>query len=50
VGPGDHRLRALRRPRPAPAFNIAAGGAVCPRCRPPGSIAPSRETLALLAR
>jgi DNA repair protein RecO (recombination protein O) len=35
-------------PGPHPAFNIAAGGAVCPRCRPPGSVMPSRETFALL--
>ena len=31
-------------PGPHPSFNIAAGGAVCPRCRPPGSVRPSRET------
>jgi DNA repair protein RecO (recombination protein O) len=35
-------------PGPHPAFNIAAGGAVCPRCRPPGSVTPSTETFALL--
>jgi DNA repair protein RecO (recombination protein O) len=35
-------------PGPHPAFNIAAGGAVCPRCRPPGSVTPSRETFTLL--
>jgi DNA repair protein RecO (recombination protein O) len=35
-------------PGPHVAFNIAAGGAVCPRCRPPGSVRPSRETFALL--
>ena len=35
-------------PGPHPAFNIAAGGAVCPRCRPPGSVMPSRETYQLL--
>jgi DNA repair protein RecO (recombination protein O) len=35
-------------PGPHPAFNIAAGGAVCPRCRPPGSVMPSRETYRLL--
>jgi DNA repair protein RecO (recombination protein O) len=27
---------------------VAAGGAVCPRCRPAGSVAPSPETFALL--
>ena len=26
-------------PGPAPAFSVAGGGAVCPRCRPPGSVA-----------
>lgn len=35
-------------PGPHTAFNIAAGGAVCPRCRPPGSVTPSRETFTLL--
>jgi len=33
---------------PHRAFNIQAGGAVCPRCRPPGSVMPSRETFTLL--
>ncbi len=36
-------------PGPHSAFNIAAGGAVCPACRPPGSAAPASETLRLLA-
>jgi DNA repair protein RecO (recombination protein O) len=35
-------------PGPHPAFNVQAGGAVCPSCRPPGSVTPSRETFALL--
>ncbi|MDN5747319.1 MAG: DNA repair protein RecO [Pseudonocardia sp.] len=35
-------------PGPHAAFNIAAGGAVCARCRPPGSVAPSPETYGLL--
>jgi DNA repair protein RecO (recombination protein O) len=35
-------------PGPHPAFNVAAGGAVCPRCRPPGSVTPSAETFTLL--
>jgi DNA repair protein RecO (recombination protein O) len=35
-------------PGPHPAFNVAAGGAVCPACRPPGSVTPSRETFVLL--
>lgn len=30
------------------AFNIAAGGAVCPVCRPPGSATPSEEVIRLL--
>ena len=34
---------------PHRAFNLAAGGAVCPVCRPPGSAAPAPETLELLA-
>jgi DNA repair protein RecO (recombination protein O) len=36
-------------PGPHRAFNPAAGGAVCPECRPPGSAAPSAEALSLLA-
>ena len=35
-------------PGPHRAFNVAGGGAVCPRCRPPGSVTPSRETFLLL--
>lgn len=35
-------------PGPHAAFNIAAGGAVCPRCRPPGSVLPTPETYRLL--
>ena len=34
---------------PHRAFNIAAGGSVCPQCRPPGSAAPSPGTLELMA-
>ena len=34
---------------PHRAYNLAAGGTVCPVCRPPGSAAPAPETLALLA-
>jgi DNA repair protein RecO (recombination protein O) len=33
---------------PHPFFNIAAGGVVCPSCRPGGSASPARETLELL--
>ncbi|MCP2165184.1 DNA repair protein RecO [Goodfellowiella coeruleoviolacea] len=36
-------------PGPHPAFNVPAGGSVCPRCRPPGSASPAEETLSLLA-
>jgi DNA repair protein RecO (recombination protein O) len=35
-------------PGPHPAFNVAAGGSVCPRCRPPGSVTPGREAYRLL--
>ena len=34
---------------PHRAFSVAAGGAVCPQCRPPGSAAPDPATLALLS-
>lgn len=37
------------RPGPHHAFNVAAGGAVCSTCRPPGSPAPAPETFALLS-
>ena len=33
---------------PHKAFNLAAGGCVCPSCRAPGSAAPALDTLALL--
>lgn len=36
-------------PGPHTAFNVAAGGAVCDSCRPPGSINPDRETFGLMA-
>jgi DNA repair protein RecO (recombination protein O) len=35
-------------PGPHHSFNVASGGAVCPRCRPPGSPAPAPETFRLL--
>jgi DNA repair protein RecO (recombination protein O) len=35
-------------PGPHSAFNVAAGGAVCSQCRPPGSVIPSQETFVLL--
>jgi len=34
---------------PHGAFNVSAGGAVCPVCRAPGSAAPAPETMVLLA-
>jgi DNA repair protein RecO (recombination protein O) len=36
-------------PGPHHAFAVASGGAVCPACRPPGSVAPGQGTLVLLA-
>lgn len=36
-------------PGPHHSFNVASGGAVCPRCRPPGSPAPAPGTFHLLA-
>ncbi|MGI4893939.1 MAG: DNA repair protein RecO [Janthinobacterium lividum] len=36
-------------PGPHRAFAVAAGGAMCPTCRPPGSAAPDPATLELLA-
>ena len=36
-------------PGPHRAFAVAAGGAVCPACRPPGSAAPAPQTLQLLS-
>ncbi|MBK7723079.1 MAG: DNA repair protein RecO [Austwickia sp.] len=35
-------------PGPHTAFHLAAGGCVCPACRPPGSAKPAPETLLLL--
>jgi DNA repair protein RecO (recombination protein O) len=35
-------------PGPHRAFSVAAGGAVCPRCRPPGSVTPAPETVVLM--
>jgi DNA repair protein RecO (recombination protein O) len=37
------------RPGPHAAFHVAAGGAVCDDCRPPGSARPQAETVALMA-
>jgi DNA repair protein RecO (recombination protein O) len=36
-------------PGPHSAFSLPAGGSVCPDCRPPGSAAPSAQTIELLA-
>ncbi len=36
-------------PGPHRAFAVAAGGVVCPACRPPGSAAPAPATLELLS-
>lgn len=36
------------KPGPHQAFNVAAGGAVCQACRPPGSAAPGIDVLDLL--
>jgi DNA repair protein RecO (recombination protein O) len=35
-------------PGPHRAFSVTGGGAVCPRCRPPGSVTPAPETFGLL--
>ncbi|MEP6649125.1 MAG: DNA repair protein RecO [Lapillicoccus sp.] len=47
--PSFHDCAKCGAPGPHHAFNIAAGGAMCPVCRPPGSAAPAPETLRLLA-
>jgi DNA repair protein RecO (recombination protein O) len=36
-------------PGPHSAFSMPSGGSVCPDCRPPGSAAPSPQTIELLA-
>jgi DNA repair protein RecO (recombination protein O) len=36
-------------PGPHRAFNVAAGGAVCENCRPPGSARPRSETIELMS-
>ncbi len=36
-------------PGPHSAFNVAAGGAVCENCRPPGSARPQASTVELMA-
>jgi len=47
--PSFHDCAKCGAPGPHRAFNVAAGGTVCPVCRPPGSAAPAPETLLLLA-
>jgi DNA repair protein RecO (recombination protein O) len=47
--PSFHDCARCGAPGPHRAFNLAAGGTVCPVCRPPGSAAPAPETLSLLA-
>jgi len=46
--PSFHDCAVCGSSGPHHAFNIAAGGAVCAVCRPPGSAAPDGETLMLL--
>jgi len=46
--PSFHDCAKCGSPGPHRAFNVAAGGAVCLVCRPPGSAAPAPETLGLL--
>lgn len=36
-------------PGPHAAFHVAAGGAVCETCRPPGALRPRRESIGLMA-
>lgn len=46
--PSFHDCAKCGSPGPHPSFHLAAGGAVCPVCRPPGSARPAPQTLALL--
>ena len=46
--PALHECAKCSAPGPHSAFNVPAGGAVCPVCRPPGSARPQPETFALL--
>ena len=46
--PALHECAKCSAPGPHSAFNVPAGGAVCPVCRPPGSARPQAETFALL--
>jgi DNA repair protein RecO (recombination protein O) len=47
--PSFHDCAKCGAPGPHRAFNVAAGGCVCPVCRPPGSASPSPDTLRLLS-
>ncbi|HPB72083.1 MAG TPA: DNA repair protein RecO [Phycicoccus sp.] len=47
--PSFHDCAKCGAPGPHRAFHLAAGGVVCPLCRPPGSAAPAPATLELLA-
>jgi DNA repair protein RecO (recombination protein O) len=47
--PSFHDCARCGDPGPHRGFNIQAGGAVCPVCRPLGSAAPAPETFVLLA-
>ncbi len=46
---GFHDCARCGAPGPHRGFNAGLGGAVCPVCRPPGSLAPAPETFELLA-
>jgi DNA repair protein RecO (recombination protein O) len=46
--PALHECAKCSAPGPHAAFNVAAGGAVCPTCRPPGSARPDPETIRLV--
>jgi DNA repair protein RecO (recombination protein O) len=47
--PSFHDCTRCGAPGPHAAFSLPAGGSVCAECRPPGSAAPARATLELLA-
>ena len=46
--PAINECARCAEPGPHTAFNVAAGGAVCGRCRPAGSVTPAPETFRLL--
>lgn len=46
--PAVNECARCNEPGPHRSFSVQAGGAVCPRCRPPGSAAPAHETLELM--